>query len=257
MKAIISPGDALTIVIDDDVFMIPSSSEVFNMVLKAVTAGDSKAIKKLILTKNAVVEWSRGNFRYKDGEMFFGDRIVPDAISSRIRHCIRNDIPVEYILNFFEKLMLNPSKNSVDQLYNFLEDSSIAIDPEGYIIAMKAIRKDWTDKYTGKISNRIGERVSMPRNQVTDNPDTACSTGLHAGSDRYVKWYGKNGDRFVYVRIHPKDVVSVPNDHNYGKIRVSEYVVIGEGTEVLDKMVTQVPTAPESKCLAEHWSPSS
>jgi hypothetical protein len=45
-----------------------------------------------------------------------------------------------------------------------------------------------------------------------------------------VAGYGslESGDRIVIVKINPKDVVSVPSDCNYEKLRTCRYEVVGE-----------------------------
>ena len=54
----------------------------------------------------------------------------------------------------------------------------------------KAINRDYTDKYTGKISNKVGDKVKMPYEEVTADPIKHCSSGLHCGSIDYVRSYG-------------------------------------------------------------------
>jgi hypothetical protein len=45
-----------------------------------------------------------------------------------------------------------------------------------------------------------------------------------------VAGYGslENGDKIVIVKINPADVVSVPSDCNYEKLRTCRYEVVGE-----------------------------
>jgi len=90
----------------------------------------------------------------------------------------------------------------------------------------KGIRSDWTDKYSGKIDNSIGKTIKFPRNKVDDNRENQCSWGLHVGSLDYVVDYCT--ERVVLVKVNPRDVVSVPKDHDAQKCRVCEYTVLSE-----------------------------
>ena len=70
----------------------------------------------------------------------------------------------------------------------------------------------------------------MTRSKVDDDRGRGCSYGLHAGALNYVAGYGslESGDKIVIVKINPKDVVSVPSDCNYEKLRTCRYEVVGE-----------------------------
>ena len=65
---------------------------------------------------------------------------------------------------------------------------------------------------------------------------------VHVGSLEYVRdfacGYGtENGDRIVIVKCNPKDVVSVPHDCNFQKVRTARYEVLGEYTGPLPEYV--------------------
>ena len=78
---------------------------------------------------------------------------------------------------------------------------------------------------SGGLPNDPGNRVSIPRSQVEANTAYGCAFGLHAGTLAYAsKW----GPRVVAVSINPRNVVSVPDDCTFQKIRVCEYDVLLE-----------------------------
>ena len=147
---------------------------------------------------------------------------------------IHNGDEATPMLNFLVNLMDNPSEGSIDQLYTFLEHENLPITEDGCFLAYKAINRDYTDKYTGKISNKVGDKVKMPYEEVTADPTKHCSSGLHCGSIEYVRNYGNfktdengnhTGDRLVTVKVNPNAVVSVPEDSDRQKVRVYRYVV--------------------------------
>jgi hypothetical protein len=146
-------------------------------------------------------------------------------------------------VNFLEKAKQNPSQKSVDDLYRWIKNGDLVIDPDGDIIAYKGVGKDkngnsqsihtgsaFVDgvEFHGHIPNRPGTVVSMPRSEVDPNEMVGCSTGLHAGTHDYaLKYLGwQRESRMILVKINPRDVVSVPTDEQDKKMRVSRYTVL-------------------------------
>jgi hypothetical protein len=56
-----------------------------------------------------------------------------------------------------------------------------------------------------------------------------CHTGLHAGTWDYATTF--SGDTLLLVKVNPRDVVSVPTDCNWQKIRTCRYTVVDVVTE--------------------------
>ncbi|WNA13761.1 hypothetical protein FIfi106_00140 [Erwinia phage FIfi106] len=65
----------------------------------------------------------------------------------------------------------------------------------------------------------------MPRWMVDADKNVTCSQGLHVGAWDYVRSF--SGDTTIKVRVHPRDVVSVPTDYNDQKMRSCQYEVVG------------------------------
>jgi hypothetical protein len=97
---------------------------------------------------------------------------------------------------------------------------------DGRFMAYKRIKDNWTDCCTGSIDNSVGAKVSMPRQEVDDDPAKTCSSGLHACAKEYLRSF--IGDRLIAIAIDPKDVVCVPHDYNNTKMRVCAYEVVNE-----------------------------
>jgi hypothetical protein len=128
-----------------------------------------------------------------------------------------------------ENLMTNPSKRAVDELYGFLEKNSLPITPDGHFLAYKKVRNDYLDIHSGTMDNSVGKIVEMERNEVDDNKDRTCSSGLHFCSQDYLPHFGNGSDnRVVILKINPRDVVSIPSDYNNAKGRACRYEVVGE-----------------------------
>lgn len=165
-----------------------------------------------------------------DGVFYQGER-VHNVVVDRIFSFMEKNLPFEPLLNFLTKLLQNPSYQSQQQLFYFLEHASLPICEDGDFLAYKAVRSDFMDKYSGKFDNSIGQVVTMPRGRVDDNRDVGCGSGLHAGTLEYVKGYGVGEDKLIIVKINPQDVVSVPSDSNNQKLRTCKYEVLREFSE--------------------------
>ena len=144
----------------------------------------------------------------------------------RLIQMYQEGFSIEPMINFMENLMQNPSKRAVTELYGFLEKGALPITPDGSFLAYKKVREDYKDCHTGSMDNSVGQIVEMERNQVDDDKDRTCSTGLHFCSQSYLNHFG--GDRTVILKINPRDVVSIPSDYNDAKGRACRYEVIGE-----------------------------
>ena len=130
------------------------------------------------------------------------------------------------LLAFYSNLILNPSKTAQEELYSFLEKSNLPITPDGHFLAYKKVRGDYKDCHTGTIDNSVGQKVFMSRNEVDDDRNNLCSTGLHFCSLDYLRHFG--GERIMILKINPLHVVSIPRDYNDSKGRCCFYEVIGE-----------------------------
>lgn len=135
--------------------------------------------------------------------------------------------PFKPLVKFLGKLMDNPSRRAVNELYTFLEHKSMPITPEGNFLAYKGVTDDFKDFHTRKFSNKIGDVLEMTRNRVCDDANVGCSHGFHAGSYDYAKSYANNGGNLMVVEIDPADVVSVPTDCSCQKLRTAKYKVVG------------------------------
>ena len=122
--------------------------------------------------------------------------------------------------------MNNPSSRATEELYTFLEHKNMPLTPEGNFLAYKGVNADFTDNYTGKFNNSVGQILEMRRNGVCDDANIGCSNGFHAGSYEYAKGYASHGGNLMVVEIDPADVVSVPLDCECQKLRTSKYKVV-------------------------------
>lgn len=86
---------------------------------------------------------------------------------------------------------------------------------------------EFTDFFSGTTQVRLGGTVSMPRDQCDNDPRNACSRGLHIGTPQYVENYGGRNAAYIACLVNPMNVVAVPGDYSYMKMRVCEYYAYG------------------------------
>lgn len=173
--------------------------------------------------------------RYK-GEVVHG--VLVDMI---VRFFQEGNDDFKPLVNMLEKIQHNPSEHSRDHLYRWLANNSFNIDKDGDIVAYKGVNSGEDNlsihsgeaavdgkTITGRIPNRSGTAITMPRSSVQFDPAQGCSMGLHVGTWSYASSFGAVT---LKVKINPRDVVSVPTDCNDQKMRVCRYEVIS----VIDK----------------------
>lgn len=214
---------------------IASSDGRYAKVLSAIKSADFDSIPSLVDTTLAL---RQGGVDVRDGVVYIDDNKIPDTLSDRILQFFHEGLPFEPLLKFWRKLKKNPSFNSREQLFKFLEHNGHPITTEGNFIAYRSVRKNFTDHHTGKMDNSVGNIVQVDRSDVDDNPNNTCSHGLHVACLSYAQDFG--GDRVIVdVEIDPADVVAVPTDYNGTKMRVCKFKVValsnGLRTETLAK----------------------
>jgi len=164
----------------------------------------------------------------KDGLLYVDGDVVDSIVSERLIQMLSNEVDVLPVLKFVYRLRLNPSSRAVNELYTFLEHKCLPLTESGTFLAYKAVRPNYHDKHSGKFDNSVGNVLEMPRNKVDDNKDVGCSYGFHAGTLEYASGFACENDKIVLVEIDPADVVSIPVDCEFQKLRTCRYKVVGE-----------------------------
>jgi len=235
-------SNSITVVVTNangnKVYSIQRSHPNFESVLDAVRFDDEVAIESLCNVAKSIETFTEGKVSVKNGHVYHGDLLLEGVIVDRVLGFIKDKLPVVPLLRFINKLHQNPSSRAVTELYRFLDHKNLPITPDGNFLAYKGLQSDYFSVTAGnieiikgkvvdgKIFNGIGEEIEARRNQVCDNKDIGCSKGLHAGSLEYATTFAKG--KVVIVEINPLDVVSIPTDCSYQKLRTCKYKVVGE-----------------------------
>ncbi|MFD9964892.1 hypothetical protein [Amycolatopsis sp. NPDC058986] len=195
---------------------------------------------------------------------FDGDRL-DTALSRHIVKALRenNQNELRPAVAFMENLAQNPSAKSRRHLWHWLRDRDLKLTPDGHVIGYKAVQSGPENYsitfgrnqvtvdgkiHTGHIPNPIGAVVSIARSEVDPDRNVGCSTGLHVGTWSYAEQFGAGRGKVLTVSVNPRDVVSVPSDHDDQKMRVCRYTV----HEVTDEPHTRAIVAFDLDDDPEH-----
>jgi hypothetical protein len=167
------------------------------------------------------------------------------------------------LVRFMEKIATNPNEHSRDHLYRWLANHNFAIAEDGDIICYKSVRHDGLSSHSGsayvngvlvngRIPNKPGTVIEMPRGDVTFDPRNGCSQGLHVANWSFARAFCEGPK--LRLKVNPRDVVSVPTDASDQKMRVCRYYIIDQvDTEVesplqldfIERTARVVDVAPE------------
>lgn len=184
-----------------------------------------------------------------NGQVYFDGDAVHSVLTDHIIDHLNEGVEFGGLVNLFENLEQNKSPHSRENFYRWAHVNGLTTDQFGYVIAYKGVRKAGDDYFSintsgsaivdgevkrGAIPNALGSIVEMPRSEVQFDPAVGCSTGLHCGSWDYAKGFSQGA--VLTVRVHPRDIVSVPTECNDAKMRVCRY-------EVLDVTDTKIESS--------------
>lgn len=242
-------SSAFIVFADGTATVVPHTHPGYAQIVEALLAdsSDEDRIRRLADVKTGVKAYlslsERVTMRGKK-VYFDGDRVRGPIVKHIIR-MMRDDSPhAGALVQFLEKVSQNPSAYARDVLYNWLDARHFTITPDGDFIAYKGVTGEGLSiiagtarvdgvEVVGQIPNEVGSVVTMPRSTVDDGHHIACSTGLHVGTYDFAHDFSQG--RVVTVKVNPRDVVSVPSDSGWQKMRVCRYLVL----EVADAEISK------------------
>lgn len=242
-------GKSLSIFYEDGgTAVVPSTHSNFDELIELLMSGqaDDESVRNLANTLYSVGQkLSRLSERVTvtdSNVLFDGDPLrgeLADVIFDSFSVDGLDSDSLKPLVNFLEKAKTNPSVRSIDDLYRWAVRGGLTITPNGDFVAYKGVAVDPGGnsksisrgsatvngvQHTGQIPNPDGAIVEMPRSEVDPDSSSYCSVGLHVGTYRYAHGFAQG--RTLLCQINPRDVVSVPEDCNSQKVRVSRYVVL-------------------------------
>lgn len=211
-------------------------------ILEGIIKGDESVIALFDVSVAAAKKFERLSDRVTvaHGRLYLDGEEVNNALATQVVRFLSDGIDDwKPLVAFFENVQSNPNEHSREQLYRWLATEDFTITDDGMIIGYKSVNTDLDNGFTsiktgtatvngevqnGKIKQKQGDIVEMPRGEVTHDPTIGCHVGLHVGTYGYAKSF--TGDTMLEVRVHPRDVVSVPTESNDQKMRVCRYTVV-------------------------------
>ena len=232
-------NNSITVVFDGISHTLNDGHLNYTAIRKAIIDRQFDKIPALVDIPKAINRYSYGNIKIENGAIKYAGQPVHNYICDKIFSFMKEGLPFEPLVAFLDKLMKNPSKRAVNELYSFLEHKAMPITPNGNFLAYKSVDSNWRDHHTGTFDNSIGNTLEMNRNAVCDDTDIGCSFGFHAGSLEYARSFGGGAIRLLIVEIDPSDVVSIPKDSNCQKLRTCKYKVTAEYAQKLPDHYTE------------------
>lgn len=226
--AFILTENSLTVSVEGKTYTINSGHPSWRQAIESLKRKDYDSLKDLVSVKKAFSAFTGDKVKVIDNQVFFNGEPIHNYLSDKILSFMEKGLPHESLIKFLERLMANPSRRAVNELYAFLSHKNLPVTDAGTFLAYKSVRSDYTDHYSGNFNNSIGNTLEMTRNNVCDDHNQGCSVGFHAGSLQYASTFGGAESVLLIVEIDPADVVSVPSDCNCQKLRTCKYTVVAK-----------------------------
>lgn len=180
--------------------------------------------KRYLDAKLFVNEINSSNILVLKGESVYWEDVSELSMPAEFVKAVLNaesnndELKLTTYKNFWTLMSLNPDERCRKNLFWFLNKNDLVISKCGFFVAyrnadLKHIEPDgsevFTDAHTHTFSIKIGEIVTMPREQCDEVQENTCSRGLHLGSKWWLtkNYYGKQG---LVCLCNPADVVAVP-----------------------------------------------
>jgi len=221
--------ESVTVILDGQTYTVKRGDPNFEAAKDAVLSERWDDLPDLLNKGFFLEKWSQKmgaeGFEFRENHLFYQGERIPFELNKRMLEMAQKGEDPRFLMHFWKKLQMNPSWRSVQELYRFLENRGIAITEDGDILAYKAVRMNWMDWHSNSVNNQVGQTPFMERNKVSDEYNSACHIGFHAGNKKYAEGFHRGQSRMIIVKIHPKDVVSVCTSAQ--KLRMNTYEVIG------------------------------
>lgn len=231
--------DGLSLVAETGHFNLHSTHPNFNRIREILMDTDPSPdgtyeapIDDLIDIATSITKQTKGLVTISNNTVYYNGQPLNNAVVSFLLTLLSEGHDVSPWINFTNSLMANPSFRSREQLFRFVEANKISVNAQGELLLYKRVRYDFFDVHTARTHKYApGSTISMPRDQVDDDPNRTCSAGLHVAAHSYIASF--SGERVVICAVAPEDVVSIPTDYNNAKMRVCKLRVVAEQPQVL------------------------
>lgn len=261
MKYIISNDGTVNAFVGGKPYTFNKSHHNYGALVAYLENGNVEHFEASYDMASTVEHYCDGYVHVEKGELTWQGVPMPDLFTDRILQMRKEGFNIDPMLNFLDNMNDNPSDKAIVELFDFMQNKHLPITDDGYFLAYKAVSPDFKDIYTGNIDNSVGSEVSIDRSKVDSNRDKHCSAGLHVGAIDYVKSYGgidpdednDGGNQIVICKVNPADVVSVPSDARFQKLRCCKYEVVSLFNDIFQTSVHMTDAGLKKVARTETW----
>lgn len=180
------------------------TDEEFNTLMKATSDEDILKVmnpdycniyKEVEEVSNLVSSVKESNILTKKGDSVYWEEVSPLSMPKELVEAVidaesNNDsVRIETYKNFWTLMSLNPNEECRLNLFWFLNRNGLVISRCGFFVAYRNVHvfkhdgpeEIFTDDHTHTFRIKIGDMVTMPREQCDDNQNITCSKGLICG----------------------------------------------------------------------------
>ena len=261
MKYIISNNGSVNAFVGGKPYAFNKSHENYDKLLAYLENGNVEHFEASYDIASTVEHYCDGYVHVDNGDLSWQGITMPELFTDRILQMRREGFNIDPMLNFLDNMNDNPSDQAIVELFDFMQNKHLPITDDGHFLAYKAVSADFKDIYTGNIDNSVGEEVSIERSKVDSNRSKHCSAGLHVGAIDYVKSYGgidldqdnDGGNQIVICKVNPADVVSVPSDAKFQKLRTCRYEVVSLFNDIFQTSVHMTDMGVKTVERTDSW----
>ena len=150
---------AISIIHANQTYLIPNTAINFQSIRKALLEGNYDAIPSLLDTKSTLEAHSSGAVSCDGNEVLYKGEPVHNSACTKLLNLMADGLSnINPWLKFIEKLMANPSHNSREQAYKFIELKGMPLTEDGNIIGYKGVAENYFDKWSGKFDNSVDRK---------------------------------------------------------------------------------------------------
>lgn len=206
---------------DDEVLRIlcPEYSEIVDSRNKALSMVEKLRQSKFLRVKNNTIYWDNVS------SLSVPVELAEAIVDAELEH---NDLKISTYRNFWTLMSLNPDEECRKNLYWFLQLHGLKLAKCGFFVAYRNVDTTeeegvYTDHHSHSTRITIGNVVTLDRNKCDCDSNIECSRGLHCASGKWLKrnYFGSVG---LACLVNPADVVAVPHNSEYGKLRTCAYL---------------------------------
>jgi len=244
MQKIIKIGDKVTIILNNgNCIEKKITDEEFNKIVKAQTDNEIISIlnpefykikKEREQALSTIEKLRQSKILRVYNNAIYWDNVsslsVPIDLANSILDAEFNHdyLKITTYRNFWTLMSLNTNEECRNNLYWFLQLYGLKLAKCGFFVAYRNVDTTpkegvYTDYHSHSTVIKIGEVVTLDRNKCDCDSSHECSRGLHCASAKWLKknYYGNTG---IACLVNPADVVAVPHNSEYGKLRTCAYL---------------------------------